>query len=172
MGGPGSFPEPDAVGDQAQLVLRLIDFHRGTALRKARSLPAEELRTTRLPSGWSPLELLWHLLHMERRWIVWGFLARPVPDPWSDHHPDRPGLWVVPDDLDVDRCARELDAVAEVTREVLSGTPLTAVAAVGGRFASDPPTLGAVALHVLQEYARHVGHLDIACELAGGDVGE
>jgi hypothetical protein len=29
-----------------------------------------------------------------------------------------------------------------------------------------------VMLHVLQEYARHVGHLDIVRELADGRVGE
>ena len=29
-----------------------------------------------------------------------------------------------------------------------------------------------ICFHVLQEYARHAGHLDIAVELAGGDVGE
>jgi len=26
--------------------------------------------------------------------------------------------------------------------------------------------------HLLQEYARHVGHLDIVCELAGDRTGE
>jgi hypothetical protein len=29
-----------------------------------------------------------------------------------------------------------------------------------------------ICFHVLQEYARHAGHLDVAVELAGGEVGE
>jgi hypothetical protein len=29
-----------------------------------------------------------------------------------------------------------------------------------------------VSFHLLQEYARHVGHLDIVSELAGGQTGE
>jgi hypothetical protein len=29
-----------------------------------------------------------------------------------------------------------------------------------------------ICFHVLQEYARHVGHLDVVVELAGGPTGE
>jgi len=35
-----------------------------------------------------------------------------------------------------------------------------------------PPTLGWIFCHVLQEYARHLGHLDVVIELAGGSTGE
>ena len=47
--------------------------------------------------------------------------------------------------------------------------------AVGGRFADDgtpPPTLAWICFHVLQEYARHAGHLDVVRELADGATGE
>ena len=37
---------------------------------------------------------------------------------------------------------------------------------------NDPATLERVLFHLLQEYARHIGHLDIVSELAGGPVGE
>ena len=35
-----------------------------------------------------------------------------------------------------------------------------------------PPTLERILLHLIQEYARHLGHLDIVSELAGGSLGE
>jgi hypothetical protein len=35
-----------------------------------------------------------------------------------------------------------------------------------------PAALERVLPHLVQEYARHVGHLDIVSELAGGQVGE
>ncbi|GAA2747054.1 hypothetical protein GCM10010440_41320 [Kitasatospora cinereorecta] len=38
------------------------------------------LRAIRLPSGWSPLELVKHLAHMERRRLRWGFLAEQLPE--------------------------------------------------------------------------------------------
>ena len=54
----------------------------------------------------------------------------------------------------------------ERTRAVLRDHPLDAPASPGGRFASDPPTLEWICFHVLAEYARHAGHLDIVTELA------
>lgn len=51
-------------------------------------------------------------------------------------------------------------------------TDLTQLGAVGGRFTEDDrPTLAWILFHVLQEYAQHVGHLDIARELADGRTG-
>ena len=37
---------------------------------------------------------------------------------------------------------------------------------------AEPPTLERVLFHLTQEYARHLGHLDIVAELAGGPTGE
>jgi len=37
---------------------------------------------------------------------------------------------------------------------------------------ADPATLERVLFHLLQEYARHVGHLDIVTEFATGGSGE
>jgi len=34
------------------------------------------------------------------------------------------------------------------------------------------PVLERILLHVLQEYARHTGHLDVVRELLDGEVGE
>ena len=65
-----------------------------------------------------------------------------------------------------------LRATGERTRSVLASYPLEAIASIGGRFSEDPPSLSWICLHVLQEYARHVGHLDVVVELAGGPTGE
>ena len=132
-------------------------------------LPAAAQRTSSLPSGWTPLELLNHLAHMERRWFVWGFLAEQVDDPLGD---EVDGRWAVSADTDVTEVVTLLRTTGERTREVLASHALDEVAAVGGRFEQDPPTLSWICFHVLQEYARHVGHLDIATELAGGPTGE
>ncbi|MEJ7745057.1 MAG: DUF664 domain-containing protein [Nocardioidaceae bacterium] len=50
----------------------------------------------------------------------------------------------------------------------------TSSAPQGGRFESTDaaPELVWVLFHVLQEYARHAGHLDIVRELADGTTGE
>jgi hypothetical protein len=58
-------------------------------------------------------------------------------------------------------------------RTLVAGAKLSELGAVGGRFSADKrPTLNWVLFHVLQEYTRHAGHLDIVRELADGSVGE
>lgn len=167
--GDASFPEPGGTADPATLVVRLLDFYRATALRKVASLRPAQARRSVLPSGWTPLELLGHLAHMEQRWVVWGFLGEPVPDPWGDETDDR---WSVPDEVSFEDLAAMLRSTGSRTSQVLAEHPMSETGTVGGRFHADPPTLASISLHVLQEYARHVGHLDIAVELAGGDLGE
>ena len=50
---------------------------------------------------------------------------------------------------------------------------LTEVGRPGERWSgAEPATLERVLFHLLQEYARHVGHLDVIAELAVGCSGE
>jgi hypothetical protein len=62
------------------------------------------------------------------------------------------------------------------TQGIVAESALSDVAAIGGRFGKDDPaphpTLAWIMIHVLQEYARHAGHLDIARELVDGATGE
>jgi hypothetical protein len=162
-------PPPVTGNDAAVLFSRYLDYYREKAIEKTLVLPAEELVGCRVPSGWTPLELLHHLAHMEQRWFVWGFLAEHVADPFGDEIDNR---WVVPPDRPLDEIVAMLRATGERTRTVLASYPLESVASVGGRFSEDPPTLAWICFHVLQEYARHVGHLDIVVELAAGQTGE
>ena len=150
-----------------------LDYYRAAVERKLDGMTDAELCTSRLPSGWTPLELLIHLVHMERRWFVWGFLAEQVADPWGDHADGDPhGRWTVPDGVTRDELVAALHAGGERTRAVLAEHDLAERGAVGGRFSDDPPTLAWICFHVLQEYARHAGHLDVARELSDGATGE
>jgi hypothetical protein len=67
--------------DPTVLFAAYLDYYRHAVDRKLRGLSDADLRASRLPSGWSPLELLIHLVYMEQRWFRWGFLAEPVADP-------------------------------------------------------------------------------------------
>ena len=162
------------ITDPATLLVDYLDFYRSIVAAKVDGLSDADLRTSRVPSGWTPIELLKHVVYMERRWLVWGFLAEPVPDPWGDADAD--ARWVVAEDETVDELVAAMLAGGERTRSIVAAADLADVAPFGGRFAptdEEPsPTLGWILHHVLQEYARHAGHLDIARELADGATGE
>jgi uncharacterized damage-inducible protein DinB len=154
------FPKSTAAaGSPKEVFERYLGFFRSRLAAKLRELPEGELRRSRLPSGWTPLELLKHLTFVEMRWLEWGFEGRSVPDPWGDR---RDGRWYAAPDAR----ARRSDAVIAAHDLDETGQP-------GERWDGAPPaTLERVLFHLLQEYARHLGHLDIVCELAGAATGE
>jgi hypothetical protein len=58
-----------------------------------------------------------------------------------------------------------LDEEQRRTTQVLAEHAPDEVAAEGERFEGEPATLEWICFHVLKEYARHAGHLDISVEL-------
>lgn len=164
-----------SVFDPHELLLGHLEYYRDTLLRKIEGMDEATLRGSRLPSGWTPLELLWHLLHVERRWLEWGFLATPMDDPWGDAVDNTgDGRWHVPGGLTTPEVLDRFHRQAARSREIAADSPLLTRAAVGGRFPTkaDAPTLSWILFHLLQEYARHVGHLDVVRELTDGSTGE
>jgi hypothetical protein len=160
------------LADPKDLLLGYLDFSRSVIARKLDGLTEPQLRSSRLPSGWTPLELLNHLVHMEARWICWGFRGRAAPRALGRRGPVGP-LAHRPEETGAELLAA-MDAGGARTRTIAAGAELSDLAAVGGRFADGDrrPTLAWVLFHILQEYARHAGHLDIARELLDGATGE
>jgi hypothetical protein len=167
----GDLPEPpDSLSDPAELLAGYLDYYRSVVLRKLHGLSDAELRTSALPSGWTPLELLKHLAWVELRWLQWGFAGEPVSEPWGDRGPD--GRWLVGPQESAGAVREFFLAQAERSRAITGAAQLTDRAQPGDRFAGEPPVLGWILFHVLQEYARHAGQLDVVRELADGSTGE
>jgi Protein of unknown function (DUF664) len=165
------FPEPtDTYSNRSEVLLGYLDYFRGVVADKVDGLSERDLRQSILPSGWTPLELVKHLVFMERRWLVWGFLGEPVDEPWGDS--DGAGRWHAGADESVATLLSALEAGGRRTRDIVAGASLTDLARGGGRFPEAvTPALERILLHVIQEYARHTGHLDIVRELVDGTVG-
>jgi uncharacterized damage-inducible protein DinB len=165
------FPEPTApAGSRAEVFSRYLDYFRDRLAAKLRGLPAQELRHSRLQSGWTPIELLKHLTFVEMRWLEWGFEGRDVADPWGDQREER---WHVAPQETLDVLLAALDAQAGRSRAVIAAHDLDEPGQPGERWDGDPPaTLERILFHLLQEYARHLGHLDVVSELADGPTGE
>ncbi len=172
---PFAEPSPQ-LSDPGELLAGFLDCYRDALLRKLVGLDEADLRASRLPSGWSPIGLLRHLTFVERRWLRWGFAAEDVGEPWADSDPDDPdGPWPVPDDVPVERVFAEYRTEIARCGEIIAVNPISARSATGGRFPAGGgpvPTLGWILCHLVQEYARHVGQLDVVRELIDGAVGE
>ncbi|MEJ2856193.1 MULTISPECIES: GNAT family N-acetyltransferase [unclassified Saccharothrix] len=161
---------PTDLADPVDLLLQYLDFYRATVLRKLDGLTDEQLRTSRVPSGWSPLGLVKHLAYVELRWLRWGFDGEDVAQPYGD--PDVERAEFVVDGDTADEVRAFYLAQCERSREI------TAAARLDDRMARwrvptlPTPTLAWILFHLLQEYARHVGHLDVVRELTDGVTGQ
>ncbi len=165
------FPEPtDARSSRAEVFLGYLDYFRERAIGKVSLLPRAEVVRSRLPSGWSPVELLLHLRHMERRWLEWGFLGREVGDPWAD---EQDGRWHVPPGVGLAVVVDQLRRQGVRSRDIVEAHRLDERGQPGPRWqGAEPATLERVLFHVMQEYARHLGQLDVVVELVTGTAGE
>jgi len=168
---PTPFPSPTIpAATTTEVFLRYLDFFRERVVSKVTSLPEGEQRRSRLPSGWTPLELLRHLRYVELRWLVWGFEGLDVGEPWAD---SRDGRWYVGADVTLGQLAAELSAQGARSTAVIEAHALDDIGQPGERWdGAEPATLERVLFHLLQEYARHLGQLDVVAELAGGETGE
>jgi hypothetical protein len=165
------FPGPTVpCSSRTEVFVSYLDYFRSGVIARVEQLPETELRRSRLSSGWTPLELVKHLAFVEMRWLEWGFEGLSVEDPWGDRRDER---WFV-DEVETreELLGALLDQGAR-SRRVIESNDLAALGIPGPRWdGASSPTLERVLFHLLQEYARHLGHLDIVVELAGGSVGE
>lgn len=165
------FPEPTVpLQSRADVFVGYLDYFRSRVVSKIEGLPESALRQSRLPSGWTPVELLKHLTYVELRWLEWGFEGCPITDPWGDDRGDR---WYVAEEETLDHLVAALRAQAERSRAVIEAHDLAEMGEPSPRWdGADPATLERILFHLVQEYARHLGHLDIVAELANGQLGE
>ena len=148
----------------------MLQYTRDTAAAKCEGLAVEHVGAAPLPD--SPLMSIGgvvnHMRWVEHSWIENRFLGGPDLGPWTDEEPDRefslgastPMAELLEEYADQ---ARRTDAIIEgLDLDARSQTPLAS---------GELPTLRWVILHLVEENARHNGHLDLLRELADGVTG-
>ncbi|WP_431676568.1 DinB family protein [Kitasatospora sp. KL5] len=160
---------PAALDERTQLVT-FLDYARATARAKCEGVSAENARRAPLPG--SPLMtlagLVNHLRWVEHWWLEVVFLGREDEGPWTEEDPDREMRIAV--DVPLDDVLAEYAAACARHREIVAAHSLDALAerprGDGGRV-----DLRWILLHLIEETARHNGHLDIVRELLDGTTG-
>jgi uncharacterized damage-inducible protein DinB len=161
---------PDALDDRTTL-LTFLDYTRRTAIAKCEGISEEDARRAPLPG--SPLMtvagVISHLRWVEYSWIEGQLLGREDEGPWTEDDPDREFHF------DLVRPLPEViaDWVAQSRRydELIADFDLEMVAAQTIR-GGQPVSLRWIIHHLVEENARHNGHLDILRELADGVTGD
>ncbi|MFC7531530.1 DinB family protein [Actinoplanes sp. GCM10030250] len=150
--------------DTFTLAVDYFDWFGSVLPRRLEGLPFEQQAASAVPTGWSALGLLKHSAATRRFWIRHVFAGEDVDFTW----PGSPELeWQVTADDTAERITEFFRAEQAHAVDVLRrGDPKDVAARDFGTGVR--PTLAWVLLHLLQESARHAGHLDISRELTDG----
>lgn len=108
-----------------------------------------------------------HLIWVERWWLEHVVGGRDVDFPMSDERPD--AEWEQGDEVPLADLLDAYDAACATAREIVAGLDLDYVSAPDS---SHPISVRTAMLHMIEETARHLGHIDILRELTDGVTGE
>jgi uncharacterized damage-inducible protein DinB len=135
---------------------------RDSAIFKLQGLDPDQLRWRPAPTANSLGAIATHLGYAERLWVRAIFAGEPMDMGWRVHMFDLPDEWTVDDVVGFYR------AETALVDEVLDGaTSFDLASSADFR----PTTLRWAVFHLIEETARHVGHMDITRELLDGSVG-
>lgn len=156
-------------GERATVV-GYLEHYRTTLELKCDSLTPEQLATAAVPpSRMSLLGLVRHLARVEHHWfrrVIEGRLGleRLFPDEDGGFELDRAAL----DASYVDAAWALWRCEVEHGRAVLERTDLDALVEMGDEVIE----VRDVVVHLIEEYARHLGHADLIRECLDGRVGQ
>ncbi|MBE8472384.1 DinB family protein [Streptomyces justiciae] len=159
-----------ATWDERTQLTTFLDYTRATALAKCEDVSAENAVKAPLPG--SPLMtlsgLINHLRWVEYWWFEAVFLGEEGEVPWTDEDPDREMRIAV--DMPLADVLRDYEEQSARYRELVATNDLDTQAKRpirDGRHVD----LRWILLHLIEETARHNGHLDIVRELVDGKTG-
>jgi uncharacterized damage-inducible protein DinB len=148
-------------------LLMFLEAQRASVLAIVDGLDMEAMSTAVLPSGWTVLGLVEHLGYAERHWFQEIATGSAEPLPWPDGHmplttPRPPSVVLA-----------FYRAQCERSNAVLAATPLSTPprGRHPGPLGDEVTDMRRIVLHMIEETARHAGHLDVARELLDGKTG-
>jgi uncharacterized damage-inducible protein DinB len=147
---------PRLSGDERSTLMALLNYQRQSVIKKVSGLSDEQAKWSPVPSATSALWIVDHLATAEQSWILERFaggLATPSFAANSHLH---------------DAVSRYLSTHEEVDA-VINDHDFDDVCVTPSDLA--PVNLRWVLAHLLEETARHAGHLDLIVELLDGRVG-
>jgi uncharacterized damage-inducible protein DinB len=143
----------------------MLDWHRATLLHKCAGLTGEQLAGNSVPpSELCLLGLIRHMTKTERVWFRTRFAGEPVGNPFGEN-------WNA--DLEEIDPARAAADYARLTEEFKLADAAVTNASLDDTFEhqGEPMSLRMIYLHMIAEYARHLGHADLLRERIDGTTG-
>ena len=160
------------VGDERSTLVAMLEWYREGVVAKVDGTTPAVAAARPLRSATSIAGLVHHLALVEDRWFHYRFAGHEMTEPWASAPWEQNPDWdfTVAETLPLDDIVARYRAACERSRAVVAGRDLDerGVHPFGG----EPFDLRFALVHVIEETARHLGHLDILRELLDGTTGE
>ncbi len=158
--------------DERATLTTFLDYTRATVRAKCEGISDEDARKAPLPD--SPLMtvagLVNHVRWVEYWWIQVMLLGEEdTAAPWTREDPDRE--FRVALDFPLAQLLDEYDAQSARYRELVASLDLDTMSKRHRHSVDAPVTLRWILFHLIEEIARHNGHLDVVRELVDGVKG-
>lgn len=146
-----------------------LDYQRDSLINKTKGLSEAEARRTPTASSLCLLSLLKHSAIWERRWFQVILVGRSSPDHWPEVQSKEDDSTFQLTDLDtIESVVADYREQISASNEILSTLDIDAPCAWPDMADQN---LRFVALHMIEETARHAGHADIIRESIDGAQG-
>lgn len=156
-------PSPPGAAPEREMLGAYLDWLRAVAVRKVEGLTRAQAVSTPTVSALSPLGVVRHLAYVERWWFQRVLAHEDVEMPPGEED------FTVGDDETVASVVDLYRRECEVSRHLTDAHDLDAHLR-HPKYAS--LTLRWVLLHMIEETARHCGHLDLLRESIDGATGD
>ena len=154
-------------GAEKESLKASLDRHRDAVLWKLEGLGDDDLRRSMVPSGTSLLGLVKHLGSVEYGWFCETFGRQTEPLPYEEDDPDS-DMRARPDETTEDILAFYGRARAAADKAIAE----LDVEDTGTAWFGEAVTMRWALVHMIEETARHAGHVDILRELIDGMAGD
>jgi len=163
---PVARTRPPENGTEKDTLAGLLDFLRATAINKVAGLSTELATGRPVPaSALTPAGVVKHLTGTERFWFSIDFANADVSWPWTDDDPH--GNFAVSVDETLADIVAAYREECERSRQVVNDHDLDELARGDDMHFS----LRFALAHMIEETARHCGHLDLLRESIDGENG-
>jgi hypothetical protein len=156
-----------ARAEERAMLCGFLDWYRAVVERKVEGLTSEEATRIMTPTALSPLGVVAHLAAVEIGWFSETFAGNEVDPLWEDH-----GEFRLRRDDTVDSVVVEYRNACDQSRAIVDrAAGLDDLSAVADDFRGNV-SLRWILVHMIEETARHAGHLDIMREAIDGRTGD
>jgi uncharacterized damage-inducible protein DinB len=153
--------------DERAMLAGFLDWYRGVVENKVDGLSLEDASRQMTPTGLSPLGVVAHLSAVEVGWFRETFEGAPVDSSWDDH-----GLFQLHPEDTVESVVGEYREVCAQSRSIVDAASSLDQLSVGVDPFRGNVSLRWILVHLIEETARHAGHLDLMREQIDGRTGD